>query len=606
MTRDLLSVLFPTGIRLRLAFAAVASIIVSIIETGSLLLLVPLIQLLSNPEDRSGALNLVVRITGVEDTATLMWLLLGGALAGFVGKDVFTLVARWWTTGFLGRQQIATSAMIFRSMLLAPYVSHRQRTLSDRIRSVGEAVALFYGRIVGGGLALLTEAITLVAMLVAMAIVAPTATLAATVYFAFFGLLYVQLVRPRIAAETSRALDAGRTSMEYQIWGFGAISEIQVRHSEEHFVRELQKSSLIGMYAARLASFLTELPKYVLEILFITGIGLVLFTLQLTGSGPGTYASLAVLGAASFRILPSLSRLIAGFAILRSGLVGRDLLVKEFSVTPPTQGPATATTSRTRIKEQIAFEGVSFRYPDGTKDVLKGVDLVIPHGRMVALVGTSGAGKTTMGNLLLGLLVPTRGRITVDGVDIRSHLMEWQNCIGFVAQDVFLMDATLRENIAFDQLPSEIDDERIMEAVTKAQLGDFVDEHGLSARFGEMGSRMSGGQKQRIGIARALYRRPDLLLLDEATSALDNATEQRIAETVMGLRDGMTIVVIAHRLSTVRDADEIVFMQDGRISDRGTFDELRSRNESFAELVRLGSLTTAPLMESGVTELSTS
>jgi ABC-type multidrug transport system fused ATPase/permease subunit len=215
----------------------------------------------------------------------------------------------------------------------------------------------------------------------------------------------------------------------------------------------------------------------------------------------------------------------------------------------------------------------------------------------VALVGASGAGKSTIVDLVLGLHRPTGGRITVDGVDIAESIPTWQRTLGLVPQDVYLIDESLRSNVAFGEVADDIDEARIIEAVTRAQLDDLIASlpDGLDTFVGERGIRLSGGQRQRIGIARALYSRPQVLILDEATSALDNETERLITETIEALRGDMTIIVVAHRLSTVRNCDLVVFLSQGRVEVEGTFDEVRAGSAEFANLVALGTLDAGPM-----------
>jgi ABC-type multidrug transport system fused ATPase/permease subunit len=226
----------------------------------------------------------------------------------------------------------------------------------------------------------------------------------------------------------------------------------------------------------------------------------------------------------------------------------------------------------------------------------------VPHGTSLAIVGPSGAGKTTLVDLLLGVHIPTSGRVSVGGRPIQEFLAEWQTGVAMVPQDVFWIDDTLASNIAFGVPPDERDPERLASAVERAQLADLVASlpNGLDTPVGERGLRISGGQRQRVGIARALYGDPQLIMLDEATSALDNETEHRVASTIAALHGDVTLVVVAHRLSTVRHCDQLVFMQDGRIEGRGTFDEVRATNADFARLVELGSLDGASTLVDGL------
>ena len=233
-----------------------------------------------------------------------------------------------------------------------------------------------------------------------------------------------------------------------------------------------------------------------------------------------------------------------------------------------------------------------FRYQGSDEDVVRGIDLDLPAGTSTALVGVSGAGKSTLVDLVLGLHTPRSGSISVDGSDIRTRMVSWQRSIGLVPQDVYLLDDTLRANIAFGEAPDKVDEERLRQAVSRAQLDPLVAQlsHGLDTYAGERGVRISGGQRQRIGIARALYGRPSVLILDEATSALDNETERRVTEIIDSLRGSLTIIVVAHRLSTVRDCDQVVFLDQGTVEAAGSFEDVRRASDTFAHLVRLGRL----------------
>ena len=247
------------------------------------------------------------------------------------------------------------------------------------------------------------------------------------------------------------------------------------------------------------------------------------------------------------------------------------------------------------LSRSLRIEDVHYRYPGAEHEVLRGIDLDIPAGSSVAFVGSSGAGKTTLVDLVLGLLSPASGSVKSDGKDIAEGIDSWQRICGVVAQDVFIAEDTVRKNILFDVPVEEADEQRLRQAVKMAQLEDVVESlpGGLDGDVGDWGSRLSGGQRQRLGIARALYRSPQLLVLDEATSALDNETERRVTETVNALHGDMTVIVVAHRLSTVKNVDTVVYMEDGRISGMGSFDELRRSNAGFAHLVELGDLSTS-------------
>jgi ATP-binding cassette, subfamily B, bacterial PglK len=577
----------------KLTVAMTGSVLVSFVETGSILLLLPLMTLLGGGSDAGGLVNLIARVAGNPPRDTLIFILLAMVLAGFVLKDVFTITFRWWVLGFLARQQVFTSRRMFAYLLRSPYAQHMQRTMAEMLRVVGDAVSQYFNRIVGGTMAVIAEGVTIATIVGAMLIIMPLQTIMVCAYFAVAAGIFNRVIKPSAIAAGRVQLESGRMAAEWLIWGFGGIQEIQIRHAHDHYVAGFKQWADQGALAGRTATFLSELPKYLLEVLFILGLGILIVGVIIGGGSGSLFGTLAVLAAAAFRVLPSLTRLLASITTIRSGEGARDLLYQELDREHDYGIEYAARTDpRLPFAHSIELHEVEFTYEDGVKPVLRCVDMSIPAGSSVAVVGGSGAGKTTLANLLLGLYQPTGGTISVDDVDIARHLAAWQDNVAVVPQDVWLMDSTLAENIAFDESPHEIDRDRLASAIEQAQLNDLVDNvfGGVDARFGERGSRLSGGQKQRIGIARALYRNPSFLLLDEATSALDNETERRITDTIARLHGRITIVVIAHRLSTVRNLDSVVLLKDGLIEDQGTFAELVGRNAGFAHLVELGRL----------------
>ncbi|MDZ7693112.1 MAG: ATP-binding cassette domain-containing protein [Balneolaceae bacterium] len=227
-----------------------------------------------------------------------------------------------------------------------------------------------------------------------------------------------------------------------------------------------------------------------------------------------------------------------------------------------------------------------YSYPESSEQALDGVSVTIPKGKAIGFVGESGAGKTTIVDVLLGLMKPTKGKITVDGKDIHENLSGWQQNIGYIPQSIYLADDTLRQNIAFGLPKKEIDDEKIKQAVISAQLSKLLENlpEGLDTIIGENGARLSGGQRQRVGIARALYHNPDVLVMDEATSALDNITEKQVTEAIESLIGERTIIMIAHRLTTVMNCDRLYLMEEGRVIQEGTYDELVEKSSLFREM----------------------
>ena len=306
---------------------------------------------------------------------------------------------------------------------------------------------------------------------------------------------------------------------------------------------------------------------------------------------------------ACIRILPNATRMIANLGSIRANEFASEEVAKVIrSMSPEEQrlqmvefkdeiDPATIINSDIEPVD-VQIDNLVYRYPDGDKDVLKDIQLDVPAGTSVAFVGGSGSGKTTLVDLILGLLTPTSGTISSQGKDIHTDLPSWDQKIGYVPQDPYLGNGTLREAVAFGIPKQYIDEDRVLYCLELAELMPVVEtlEDGIDTPIGENGNRLSGGQRQRVGIARAMYRNPSLLIMDEATSALDNETEHKITQTINRISQEITVIIVAHRLSTVRNVDQLVYLSQGRIANKGTFKEVQAANEEFANLVRLGQL----------------
>ena len=586
--------LFSRRARVKLGIATVGSLVVSLIETAAIALLFPLIQILSGADMEQGVLGWLHRLLGQPAKIPFILTLMSGVLGGFIVKDVFSLAFRWWMLGFIGREQVATSTRMLRYFLNAPYSVFLQRSVPDMLQTISNAVGMFYMSTVGGTMTLVVESFTMLTILGALFLTSPLITLILVLYFGGIGVLFAKIVRPRAKRAGEAQLHAATIAYAAMTQALGGIEEIKIRHAQEFYLFRYRDAATRGVLAGRVGTTLGEAPRYLLEILFILGLGGVIMFTQTLGSPDALVATLAVMAAAAFRMLPSLTRLLGSVTQIRSGESARTLLFEELEREKAytTAEPKGGCEGQLEFRHELRFDGVSFTFDDGHTPVVDKVSFVVKPGSRVAIVGGSGAGKTTIAKLILGLHTPTGGAITVDGVDAISERCRWQNNLAFVPQDIYLMDLPLCENVAFDHLRTDVDWPKLERSISLAHLEDFVATlpQGLDTPVGERGVRLSGGQRQRLGLARALYRGASVLVLDEATSALDNATERRISETLADLPSEITTIVIAHRLSTVKDADQIILLNNGKIAGTGTFSELAHRSTEFAQLIALGSL----------------
>jgi len=593
-----ISVLFSPATRRRLALSVAGSVLVATLEIVGVAALLPLMQLVTGVSSRSGALGWVWAHTGrpADDRLAVYVALL--VFSAFVLKALVTIVFRWWMLGFISSQESESAVLLLRRYLRAPYWMHLQRNSADLVRTMNDAVNQTYSLVVAGLIGTFTEGLTVLAIGGVLLVARPVPAVLAFAYFGVAAYTFSRLVRRRALAAGEEMGEASYGMYISAFQALGGVKEILVRRNADHFVEHYAVARRRYTRARRLSGFLTELPRYYLEVVFVVGVAvltIVVFSQNPTNTAVST---LALFVGAGFRMMPSLVRGVASGQMVRIGRNGVGLLVADLTegAVPEDPGADTAVTAgapaRIAVRDRLEVHEVSFRYGPEGPDVLHRVSLTIPTGTSLALVGPSGAGKSTLVDLVLGLHTPTAGRVTVDGRDIAEELPAWQRSLGLVPQDVYLLDDSLRANITFGERPDEVDPVRLDRAVTRSQLGAFIAElaDGLDTVIGERGVRLSGGQRQRIGIARALYLEPSVLVLDEATSALDNETERRITETIESLRGEMTLLVVAHRLSTVRRCDTVAFLSRGEVVARGTFEEVRRRSPEFDRLVALGSL----------------
>lgn len=552
--------------------------------------LVPLMQLLTDQPRDSGALGLVSRALGAGATDTQLAVAISTVVTGaFVLKSAVSISFQWWQRGFLAEQETNTSARLLTGYLGAPYAIFLRRGTAEFMRTLNEAVSATYGSVVTSSLNVLAEGVTLIGLSTVMIIASPPAALAALVWFGCGSLVLQRALHRRAGVLGRLSLEQGLRTFHAVVHPVGGAKEIMLRHRAQMFVEELREARRASARTNLQQSFLTDLPKHVMELLFVTGLAgttVLIFALEPSSNA---LVTLAVFVACATRMLPSLVRIAAATNTVRYGLPSTELVVADLHEFSDALAPA---PSRHFPPGDIRIEDVTFTYPGGTSPVLENVSLEIPWGSTLAVVGPSGSGKSTLVDVLMGLHTPQSGRITVSGRDIRDDLAAWQSGIGMVPQDVWWISDTLAANIAFGVPPEERNEARLRVAVERAQLSDVVESlpDGLDTMLGERGSRLSGGQRQRVGIARALYEEPALLVFDEATSALDNLTEHRVTQTLSALHGETTLVIVAHRLSTVVGCDQLVYVADGRIAAQGTFEEVRRVSPEFARLVELGSL----------------
>ena len=562
----------PSELR-RCAIIVAAMVVGAMLEAVGIGAILPLISLMGQPDflERHAEIQSYAAGIGVEGHRDLI---MAGALALIFLYAIKNLYMAWQTKlqiDFSLWYQVYFSGQLMANYLSKPYMFHLNHNTATLLRNVNSGGQVAFSTILIPTFMLLTELIT--AGTIWLMLVFVDAFTAVVVAGLMAALIYALLksFRRKIA-------EAGRVQNEYAAvyikWlnqGLGAIKETKVMRRERFFLEEFLESYTLYGNANRKFLFLNQLPRMIIETLVVCALLLMIVVKLSLGTAPGDIVPLlGVLALAAFRLMPSANRIVN----LANGIkfqmplfeeLYREFLAIKSRAVHQRELKLAAASGKLSFQRELSVENLGFAYPGREETVLKEVSFHVPKGAFVGIVGPSGAGKTTFVDILLGLLRPAKGRILVDGVDVWQDIRAWQANIAYVPQTIYLIDGTIRENIALGMRPEDIDDDKVCRVLKMAELHDFVaaQPEGINAMVGERGVRLSGGQRQRIGIARALYQEPEVLILDEATSSLDSATEESITHTILKLKGEITILSIAHRVSTLAECDFKVKFAEG-------------------------------------------
>jgi ABC-type multidrug transport system fused ATPase/permease subunit len=557
----------------------VLMLIGTVLEMFSLGLVVPIVGLLVNP-DYIDRVPLVHSLFG--DLTTTQYVL--GAMGLLVGvyflKTLFLIWKTWVQRGFSNDVTVRIAQDLYENYLRQPYPFHLERNSAIMIRNSQSSASLM-GGVIDPLLLIASEFLVSGGLLVLMLLLEPVGSLSAIAVFGSFSIVFRRITSSRIA-KWGEAQDFYKGSIiQHLQQGFSGVKDIKILGREDFFIAGYNRDLLGNAFVQRRYAVAQTLPRFSMELLTIICLGLLVSLMVLSNKAIGDILPvLSLFGAAAFRLLPSISQVINSFMSININRPIVNNLYNDLSLTIPT----TTTDQKSRkLLNRIDIEGLSFSYVRTTRDALNAVSIHVRRGEAVGLIGSSGSGKSTLVDVLLGLLEPTEGRVLVDGHDIQENLRGWQDQIGYVPQSIFLTDDTLRRNVAFGLPKDKIDDDAVRSAIRSAQLEEFVAilPEGMETVVGERGVRLSGGQRQRIGIARALYNNPDVLVLDEATSSLDTETEHGVMQAVQALQGDKTVIIVAHRLSTVEYCDRLYRLENARIVDEGTFSEVTSRTKDL-------------------------
>ena len=568
--------LFTNSDRAAFIRIVVMVIVGMFLETISLGIVVPIIGILTQ-DDYQQKYPFIVDIFGNLSREELISAVMVAMVLIYVVRSLFLFWSLWIQKGFSASVSGRLSQSLFSIYLRQPYMFHLQRNSSTLMRNAKNATSVVTCG-VDPFLVLLTDGLVAIAMFALLIAVEPVGTLAVLLVFGLSTFVFQRTTRRRID-NWGYQVDYHETKiLQHLQEGFGGAKDVKVLGRENEFLSQHEKHLGESIRINRIYNVILTLPRSFMEIITIVGLCLLVVSMVVRGRELADIVPiLGLFAAAAFRVMPSINRLLMATQTL---IFNRSIIAsvyKDFLLDSP---DSTSTGSGTKFATQLELTDVSFKYPTAANASLQNVSLVVKRGEAVGFVGPSGAGKSTLVDVILGLFAPTSGVVKVDGQDVQQNLRNWQNQIGYVPQAIYLTDDTLRRNVAFGLNDENIDDNLVRDAIRLAQLEEFVATlpEKLETVVGERGVRLSGGQRQRIGIARALYHNPSVLVLDEATSSLDTPTEHGVMQAVQALQGSKTVLIVAHRLSTVEYCDRLYKIENARITEEGTFHEVVQRS----------------------------
>lgn len=587
--RRLLAVL-PEGTRAFVVTFAVLQSALALLDVAAIgLLAVVLAPLLTGS---SATLPVLGTLSEPAEFRTV--LLVVGAL--IIAKSVLAIALQRWATIRFARFEQVLGAQLLAGTFRAPWTERLSRNATDIVRSTDVGVGATVSGVLIPFCQLAGEVVTFVAVLGVLLVAEPLLASATVLYFtAVAALLYLWVLRRAVkAGQDNRTYSARAVRLMSEM--VHALKEITLRGRSQELADLVLSVRARSSRARADQTFLGAIPRYVLEAALIGGLGLGAAIGYLTTPDDGVagaLAAVALFGVAGFRIVPSLTRFQTILAQTGANQPFADQVLAEidrnrrYTDPPPDPGEPLAPSSRT-----LRLDGVTFSYPGAATPAVDGVSLALPFGQTLALVGASGSGKSTLVDLVLGLLEPQHGEIRIGDQPLSRVLTDWRSRVGYVPQEVALFDASIAHNVALAWSEDSIDEDRVRRALARAQLLDVVEARpeGIHAPVGDRGLALSGGQRQRLGVARALYTDPLVLVMDEATSALDTSTEAAVTAAIAELQGEVSVIVVAHRLATIRYSEQVCFLRDGHLMASGTFAEVVAAVPDFAEQAALAGL----------------
>jgi ATP-binding cassette, subfamily B, bacterial PglK len=538
-------------------------------------LVLPMISVIINPELLKEYLYFFPVFNNLQEDSSqilALWALLI-LLFAYILKGLFLIFLSWYQTKYAFEIQSSLSLKLFNLYINKDWLFHVNTNSSKIIRNIVGEVSTLVSNFVLPMLTIIIETMVLIGIAILLVIVEPKGSILAIVFLTASGGIFYYLTKSPLQTWGKKLQFSEKERILHIQQAFGCFKEVKMLNCESFFVEKYQESNLDSANFLRKNTFMQAVPRVLIEILAI--IGVVILAMSVMDSGKSDLVPvLGLFAAAAFRIMPSSTRLINSIQYVQNSKavldnIYNELQVKAANIDYPNKSELT-------FNNLIEIKNLSFQHGKSKSFSLDNINFKIIKGTCTGIVGASGSGKSTIIDLVLGLISPSNGSVLVDGVDICKNMRAWQSNIGYIPQNMYLIDDSIRNNVALGVPEKEISDERVWDVLEKAQLKSYIlnQENGLDTVVGEHGAKFSGGQRQRIGIARALYHDPEFLILDESTSALDVETEKSIMNTFSLLMKEKTILIVTHRLNTLEFCNNIIRVENGKVVKTGTFSDI--------------------------------
>ena len=563
--------LMSRGQKLRIGIIIVMMLIGGVLETLSVSLVLPLVTAIMEPDfiETNQYAKIVCGIFDLHSANTFMIIVILGLIVMYIGKNLFLYLEYYTQTRFVCNNRYALQQRLLQSFITRPYEFFLNESSAEMMRIInGDAAAAF--TLLSTLMSLFTELVISIALIATIVVVDPMMAGLVAIILSILMTFLGAVMKPILRNAGIKFQKSNAITNKWLMQSMHGIKEVKVAAKEEFFVEQYAKAGRVSIECEKKNIVMGNIPRLMIEAVTVSAMLGVIAVLMLRGKDVSDLVpQLSAFAMAAVRLLPSANRVSTAFNNISYQEPMLDKMLENMRDMDNWDAATAedAQESRIALKEKVELCDITYRYPNTDSPVLEHANMTIPVGKSIGIVGASGAGKTTAVDILLGLLKPENGQVLADGMDIQEDYRGWLSHLSYIPQSIYMLDDSIRANVAFGYDLKQVSDEQVWKALEEAQLEEFVTSlpEGLDTQIGERGVRLSGGQRQRIGIARALFTNPELIILDEATSALDNDTEAALMEAINALHGKKTLIIIAHRLTTIEECDMVYRVEDGQI-----------------------------------------